>query len=49
MRVGVKEESVALVATKIEQDFPLILILVLPWLFKGITSNSLLENPSEPH
>ena len=32
----------------IYQHFPLILILVFPWLFKGPDS-SLPENPSEPH
>ena len=45
--VGVKVESVALVSTGIWQDFPLILILVSPWLFKGMMGSSLLKNPSE--
>lgn len=34
---GVIIESIAPVSTKIWQVFPLVLILVSPWLFKGIT------------
>ena len=39
-----KVDSVNLVSTRLWQGFPLILILVSPWLFKAITGNSLLEN-----
>ena len=42
-----KAENVASESTRIWQSFPLILILVLTWLFKGITGSSLSENPSE--
>ena len=45
--VGVKVETVALVTTRIWQHFPLILILVSPWLFKWMRGSSLLKNPSE--
>lgn len=38
-------ESVASISTWIWQDFPL--MSFYPWLFKGITGISLLENPSE--
>lgn len=37
MRVGFKGESKARVLTTIWQAFPLVLILVSPWLCKGIT------------
>lgn len=43
--MGVKVESLAPVSTDIWQIFPLVLILVSPWLFKGIISNSLLAIP----
>ena len=49
MRVGFKVESVALVSTRIWQGFPLILILVHRWLFKGITGNSLPKNLLASH
>ena len=45
--VGVKVETVALVSTRILQNFPLFLILVSPWLFKWMMGSSLLKNPSE--
>lgn len=44
---GFKVDSVAPVSTRIWQGFPLLLILVSPWLFKKITDNRLLENPLE--
>ena len=44
---GFKIQTVALISTRIWQGFLLILILVSPWLFKGIIGSSLLENPSE--
>lgn len=47
MRAGFKVESVAPISTKIWQGFPL--ISVSQWLFKGITGNSLPENPSKSY
>lgn len=49
MRVGFEVESVAPVSTRIWQSFSLILIVVSPCVFKGITGNSLPENPPEFH
>lgn len=46
MRLGFKVESVAPVSTRRWQDFPLILILVSSWFFKGHTDSSVPENPS---
>ena len=45
--VGFKVESVALVSARIWQDFPLILILVSPWIFKRIIGRHLPENFSQ--
>ena len=47
MRGEFKVESVAPVSTRTWQGFPLILILVSPWLFKGTAGRSLLESPWE--
>lgn len=47
VRVGFKVENIAPISARIWQGFPLILIFLSPWLFKGIPGNSLLENPSE--
>lgn len=46
VRVRITVESGRSLSTRIWQVFPLILILVFPWLFEGITGISLLENPS---
>lgn len=45
--VGFKVEHRALISARIWQDFPL--FLLSPWLFKGITGRSLLENPLRSH
>lgn len=48
MKVGFKVESVAPVSTRVEQGFSLIFtVFSSPWLFKGITVNSLPETPFE--
>lgn len=45
--VGFKVVHIALISARIWQDFPL--FLLSPWLFKGITGRSLLENPLRSH
>lgn len=47
MRAGFKIENDAPVSTRIWQGFPLILLLVSPWLFKGISGSTLPEDISE--
>lgn len=47
--VEFKLDNIAQVSTRSWQGFPWTLILVFPWLFKGITGSSLLECPSESH